>query len=287
MQRNNVFRKINKRHVLAALCLAVAGTITVTSFGVRGRGTLPDKHAQRVISVNLSVQDPRPLAKALDTLEAKYGWVITYEDPRYAYEEEIVDVTDTIRNPLHKNMPGQLTRVLVPKGGYLAIDYNVMADTGLPIDREAVIQHLLDVNSANGNAGQFRLERTGNVLHVIPTASKNRSGEWSTQESVLDAVISLPEEERSSTKTVDAICAAISHTTNTQLGAGTIPLNQFLQHRDQHGAINEKARNVLLRTLENTGTNLSWRLFYDPGIKMYALNIHQVPSPNSYSAKPK
>jgi hypothetical protein len=97
---------------------------------------------------------------------------------------------------------------------------------------------------------------------------------------VLDAVISLPKGERSSAQTLDAICAAVSQATKTQVEAGMIPLNRFLQHRDQQGAINEKARTVLLNTLESTGTNLSWQLFYDPGIKSYALNVHQVPPPN-------
>jgi hypothetical protein len=226
------------------------------------------------------VQDPRPLAKAIETLEARYGWIITYEDPPYVHESEIADVTEMVRNPLHKSKPGQATKVLVPKGGALVIDYDVMADTGLPADREAVIQQLLDANSANGNAGKFRLERTGEVLHVIPIASKNGAGTFAQQESVLDAVITLPAEERSSMQMLDAICAAVSQATKTHVEAGMVPLNPFLQHRDQQGAISEKARSVLLNTLERTGTNMSWRLYYGPGTKRYVLNIHQVPPPN-------
>ncbi len=288
MQANQVSGAASqsKTRVLVVLCLAVAGIVIVTSFVVRGRGALPEKGPQGVTKVNLSVQDGRPLAKAIETLEAKYGWVITYEDPRYVHLSEIADVTEMVRNPLHKSTPGsEATRVLVPKGGALVIDYDVMSDTGLPVDREAVIQQLLEANSVYGNAGSFRLERKGQVLHVIPTAAKSSTGKLAAQESVLDTVISLPAEERSAMQTLDAICAAVSQATKTQVVVGMVPLNRFFQHRDQEGATSETARDVLLKLLERTGTNLSWQLFYEPGIRMYALNIHQVGPTNRYATK--
>jgi hypothetical protein len=56
------------------LCLAVMGIVIVMSFIVRGRGALPEKRAQRVTHANLSVDDPRPVAKAIEIFEARYGW---------------------------------------------------------------------------------------------------------------------------------------------------------------------------------------------------------------------
>lgn len=267
------------------LCLAFVGVLILPAFAVRGRGALRNDIPQELKKVNLSVEDGRPLAKAIETLQAKYGWVITYEDPLYVHFSEIADVTEMVRNPLHKSRPGQATRVLVPKGGALVIEYDVMPDTGLPVDREAILRKLLETNSANGNPGRFRLEKTGEVLHVISTASKSTAGTFAPQESVLDAVITLPAEERSGLQTLEAICAAVRQATQTPVVVGTIPLNLFLQHRDQQGAASEKARDVLLNTLKRTGMNLSWRLLYGPGTKMYVLNIRQVPPPSSYAAK--
>ncbi|HKN82234.1 MAG TPA: hypothetical protein VJW17_02305 [Pyrinomonadaceae bacterium] len=34
---------------------------------------------------------------------------------------------------------------------------------------------------------------------------------------------------------------------------------------------------MLTSLLKRTGTRLSWQLLYDPGLKVYALNIHGVP----------
>ena len=42
----------------------------------------------------VTVQDPRPVAEAIQELENRYGWQITYEDPPYIHYSDITDVTD-------------------------------------------------------------------------------------------------------------------------------------------------------------------------------------------------
>ena len=44
--------------------------------------------------VKLSVNDPRPVAEAVKQLQEKYGWIITYEDPRLSNESDLLDETD-------------------------------------------------------------------------------------------------------------------------------------------------------------------------------------------------
>ncbi len=248
--------------VLALMFLAVTGILNVATYAIRGRGMQANRR------VKLSVQDPRPLAKAIETLESRSGWVITYEDPRYVNESEI-----------------SAPKVLIPKGGALSIEYEVDPTTNKPADITLVVQQLLDAQSTSGNAGMFRLERNGEVIHVIPTAVKNTAGALTPQESVLDAVISLPAEDRTGMQLLDAICVSVSQATETRVVVGTIPLNLFVKRRTQRGAANQKARDVLDTMLEDikSGTNLSWQLFYDPGMKMYALNIHQVRLSNAVS----
>src|SRR5215470_14748668 len=108
---------------------------------------------ERVTKAHLSVQDARPLAKAIEVLEGHYGLVITYEDPRYAHSSEISDVTLSVRRDLDKFKPGEAPRVLIPKGGTLALDYDVVSDAGRPGIRRAVVQELLRAYAASGNAG--------------------------------------------------------------------------------------------------------------------------------------
>ena len=115
-------------------------------------------------------------------------------------------------------------------------------------------------------------------MHVIPTAINNSAGKLASQESLLNAIITLPAEERTVYKKLESLCAAISRANNIRVELGTIPTNLFYQHQDQQGAVSQRARDVLVNTFAtmNNGANLSWRLLYDPGFKTYALNIHLV-----------
>jgi hypothetical protein len=101
---------------------------------------------------------------------------------------------------------------------------------------------------------------------------------------VLDAVISLPVEERTGDWKLETICAAISRATQIGVVVGTIPTNWFHQHQDEQGAASQTAREVLVNMFEtmtkDSETKLSWRLLYDPGDKRYALNIHMISKRN-------
>jgi hypothetical protein len=261
---------LQRRIRVLGVCFALTGLFTLVISAVRGRDS------QGASQIKLSVEDPRPVAEAILKLEAKHGWIITYEDPRYVHESEIADVTLKVRRDLDKYKPGEAPRVFVPRGGVLEFTYDVVPNTNLPTDPARVVQKLLDAQAARGNGGRFRLETVGQIMHVIPTMIKNREGALVPQESVLDTIISLPAEDRTVYRKMESICAAIHRATGIPVVLGTIPDNWFSRERDQQGAKNQKARDVLVSTFESmdSGTNLSWQLFYGPGTKRYSLNIH-------------
>lgn len=268
----------SKACLLIALSLAVAGLVIMPGFSARGLDRLPENVPQQLNKINISVQDGRPVAKAIMMLEAKYGWVITYEDPRYVYADDIADVTEKVRRDLHKYPKGGAPKVLVPKGGALSFEYDVMSQTNLPRDPGVVVQQLLNAQAASANSGKFRMEKDNKIIHVIPTAINDSSGKLAPHTSVLDAVITLPAKKRTGLQTLEALCAAISKATQTRVVVGTIPFNSFLQHKDEQGVRGRKARQALVQLLQSVshGMNLSWQLFYGPGTKMYVLNIHVV-----------
>jgi hypothetical protein len=235
---------------------------------------------------HLSVNNGRPLAEAAWELEKRYGWVITYEDPMYVNESEINDVTLQVRRDLDKYKPGQAPTVLVPKGGPLAITFNLTSDDNIPVRPESVVQKLLEANGAAGNGGSFRLEVSGPIVHVIPTAYKNIAGTSIPLQPVLDSLISIPAEERTGMQSLEALCAAVSEVSQTKVVVGTVDPNLFVRYSNQLGAKDEKARDFLVSLLENVrgtarldDTDLSWRLLFDPKDKTYALNIHGVRKP--------
>ena len=288
--------RVNRNIIYTSLAIVLLmGLISVAiipGFAARHRGSVqqvakdiqPMQATQETEKASLSVQDPRPVAKALEELEAKYGWVITYEDPLYLHPSETADVTTQVRKDLGKFRNGEAPRVLIPAGGSLAITYDVMSDTKLPVDRDAVVRKVLNASQTAG-VSRFRLEREKDnaMLHAIAAVNKNASGALVPHAAVLDAVISLSQGDRTSLQTLHAICEAVSQATGTHVEVGAVPLGLFMNHRDNEVVVSQKARDVLVQTLERTGsgTNLSWQLLYDPGMKTYYLNIHIVPAPKA------
>jgi hypothetical protein len=262
----------------AGICFALAGLTASMILAVRGRDS------QEAGQTKLSVKGARPVAEAIEMLEKKYGWVITYEDPRYAHESDLVDAALEVRRDLDKYKPGKVPPVFIPKGGTLEFTYDVASNTNLPANPVTVVQKLLNAQALKDNGGRFRLEGGGKIIHVIPTAVKNKEGKLAPQESVLDTIISLPAKERTVYEKLERVCEAISQATKVPVYFGTISENWFRREKDQQGAEKQKARDVLVNTFEKMyyGTNLSWRLLYSPAIeKKYFLNIHLVSKPKS------
>jgi hypothetical protein len=254
------------RWVFAAALLTISGPV------------VREVQGQTDQVVNLSVDDPRPVAKALGILEAQYGWIATYEDPPYIHQGDIQDVTEHVRKDLDKYPKGKAPRVIGPKGGQININYILNSQTGKPDNPVQLIQQILDDHATRGNPGVFRLMQTGQIFHVVPAMVKNSQGQWVAQRSVLDARIRFPEEDRDGLETLTILSAAVSQATQTELVLGTSPINFFFHYRSRDGAANETARDVLVRFLQATNTKFSWRLFYGPGEKQYVLNIHSIDS---------
>ncbi len=218
----------------------------------------------------LSLEGARPVWKAIDILEARYGWRITYEDPPYVHESEIKDVTEQVRKDLHLYEKGKAPKVIGPKGGQIDVSYNVSPKTGRPDNPAALIQMILDAHAARGNPGVFRLIQTGGIFHVVPVQAKNKAGQLVDQGSILDARIILPEQERTGMEMLGAIIVAVSQATQVKVVSGLVPIN-LNYRRSRQGAANETARDVLIRFLH--GTKLSWRLFYSPSEQHYLLHL--------------
>jgi hypothetical protein len=253
---SNHFRNQRRVNTLVPVLLISAFAVVVGPLLSAG-----EKNSQLF---KLSVDDPRPLAKAIEVLGAKYGWVITYEDPAYVNEGDVLDMT--VRQDLGR-------RVLIPRGGRFDFSY-VLPQSGKIDSPASMIQMLLYGHAASGNPGVFRLKQTGPIYHVFPAQLKSRAGLWEEQGSILDVPIIFLEQERNGIETLEAICAAVREATQTNVFLGTVPQNLLFRYSTREGAVNETARDILVRVLEGTKAKLSWQLFYDPGLRLYVLNVH-------------
>ncbi len=223
-------------------------------------------------SLTLSVNDGRPVAAAMEILEGRHGTVITYEDPPYVHETEIVDHTI----PAYKQANPFGRRALSPKGGSLEITYQMSPGPVRSDEMRHVIQRILDAHAERNNPGRFRLQQEGEMFHVIPAQYRDSSGRLVNVGSILDTPISFPEQERSVIDTLELIKNAVSKATGIKIIFGTVPLNLLHRSSSRQGATNEKARDALAKALKATNTKLSWWIFYAPGWKMYTLNVHWV-----------
>ncbi len=278
MEGSQLLSKVrrSKTFLLALLCFVMAGFVMSRGRAAPERKDLTEEVPQGRKKVSLAVQDPRPVARAITMLEARYGWVITYEDPRYAYASDIADITEKVRRDLNKYPKGQAPRVLIPKGGDLSFEYDVIAETNLPSNPGVVVRQLLNAQAASANSARFRLEKSKAIIHVIPKAIKDGSGRSMPQQSLLETLVTLRSEERTGLRTLEALTESIGKTTQFRIVVGNVPLGLFLRHKDQHGVAGQKAREALVELLQRVspGRPLSWRLLYDPGLKMYVLNIY-------------
>lgn len=254
------FQSPAKLGFLASVSIVVC-VLTPANFRVNSTG-IQEK-------TKLSIKSGRPVAEAIRALERDCGCAITYEDPLYVHPSEIEDVTESVRRDLDKFPPGQAPRVFVPKSRSLDFEYDLLLVKRNPT---RVVQDLVAANKSQGNPGRFRVEKGGQVIHVIPTAFKNNEGRLARQASVLDTVISPPSFNRP-LQVLREICNQISQKTQTRVIVGAVPLNRLVSDQESRETEPQKARDILVRLL---GPSSSWQLFYGPEIKGYVLNIHPV-----------
>lgn len=240
--------------------------------------------AQSVSSqLQLSISDGRPVAKAIEILVQRHGLPITYEDPPYAFDQDLKDVTaEVARSPVKAGH-----RVLVPRGGVIQLTYSVSPSTGKLEYADAVLRRVLDAHVANGGGSQFELIQQDDVFHVVPVMVKSSAGAWIATRSVLDNPITVPVQPRSGTEMVDAICKALS-AGRARVAVGMAPENALANGQVVEGGTNEPARDILSRSLKQLSTEAAktfgaeqpyvWQLLFDPSSKMYFLNLSLIRS---------
>jgi hypothetical protein len=234
------------------------------------------------VGVIFSLTDSRPLAKAAEEFEARYGIPISYEDPAYAYNGDLIDHTDPDYKRSH---PGGF-RALDPKVGTVVLRGNFRALVRSSADAMAMLQSLLDDHLRAGNAGEFALISNGDGVAIVPARVRNANGVLSPDQSPLETRISLPELRRTATQTLDAIGGAIRTNSGKEVGVASSPFIGMQPYSVTIGANNEAARGVLQRTLAGLEyadgrtvghiPKMAWSLLYVPGQKIYLLNVRQV-----------
>src|SRR4051812_39923280 len=143
----------------------------------------------------VTIQDPRPVAKAVEYLNNKYGWQVTYEDPPYSNINDITDVTGLISHePVAE-------RILIPKGDYLLLS--------LPTEKPSAadeINNIVKAYNARRMGRMFTVVQDANTVHVIPNEIRGESGKIEKVKPVLSYAVNIPPEKRTAFALLSRIC---------------------------------------------------------------------------------
>lgn len=219
---------------------------------------------RRAGSVLLTSDDPRPLGAAVLALVRELGLNVSYEDPRYEFAGDLKDVAALYHKGYATAPPGSKPQMLVPRGGRFIVNFPESEDTG------AILERVLAAAAHSVPAIRFRIERTEAAWHVVPVGSRDARGTFVARPAILDARISLPDQERTAQQAIDAILAAVSAANHVHVDPGAFSLDGGIVSESgspkfRLAANDEPARVVLMRAFDaiekERNVRLTWLLF--------------------------
>ncbi|MBZ5572723.1 MAG: hypothetical protein LAO09_12705 [Acidobacteriia bacterium] len=227
----------------------------------------------------LSFTSPRPIRDAIVDFEKKYGWVITYEEPRFQFSGDMEDLAQSARLQGKSIAPDKQFRV--PKSRTVSVTYQRPTNPANPTSRLQVVQTILDAY-AHGEGDTFEIRETASRLHIVPGLVRNTSGQLQHQAPVFDAVISITDDSRDGLQFLEDFCEQLSSAVGIKVVTGTVPTNALARYQTKRGFASLSARDALEQFLDGmpNGARYSWRLLYGdlpPSGLSYVLNINWVP----------
>lgn len=247
----------------------LVSTLAVACLWLVGRN---DANAAQQEPIRIEVIDyPRPVAAAVLQIESQFGLVVTYEDTSYVHPSDIVDATDQVSRDRTTSR-----RVFQMRNGN--IDFTYTPRPGRSDSQLGdVLRGMLEQSSLAGNTGEFRVDSVRGGYHVVPVATKGKSGLSEPYASPLEARITLSQLDGTGLEVMERLAEAISISAGRKVTPGTMPLGRFHRARVAVAAQNEPARDVLWRVMQSVGPDLSWQLLCSVGEKSRcAINIHPV-----------
>lgn len=252
---------------------AVLGTTLFTvpegiAYAQVGRGTL------NVVGA------PRPVLQAAIELTKRYGYVITYEDPKYVYAGDMKDVTQQ-RRDLSRFPAGRAPRTYELIGGSLTFTLPNSTEIDESTMYTLLAQLLRSWFDSSIGGGHFQVRQQDGLFHIEPTEVRDRNGNWQSTKSVLGMPISLPTESRDDWQTYKVIGRAVSALVGvkiiTLVNGGIVLGGAPTTKQYVLGAQSEPASSVLARAFKLMKGRRTWYLLYEPTLQAYVLNIDDVP----------
>jgi len=252
--------------------------VALTSLGL---WALFARHANAQENRALEITYPRPVLKAVEDLSEKYGYVITYEEPKVVYSGDVQDITQQrMAEAKAQGKVVMVRRVLALNGGSVEVPLPTTAQVSVSTMYSLLQQLVRSWTDSNQGGAHFAVEEDGAIFHIVPTEVRDQNGNWQTVQSILNVPISLATEARTDLDTFKAIANAVAAQAGVRLrwvvNGGLMIGGQLNTKRYVIGAQGEPAATVLMRAFKSMGTKRTWYLNYDPTSHTYVLNIDDV-----------
>lgn len=227
--------------------------------------------------VRVDVEDARPLAVALQELEARLGVPVSYEDAPYENDDDLDDATLRIRKDLDQFPPGEAPRILLPRVCRFEAVYHHDA-TGNPTSTLKAVESLVEAYNQQALPGKFRVRVDAGRIGVVPEQVMDRDGQWQPATVLLDKPVQVSVTNESLARAIQALYSAIDANTTAKL-TGMISVPEGA--RVSISCSNEPARTVLARMLDACNLrNTRWVVYYQPEPEYYGCNISPVAAPS-------
>lgn len=217
------------------------------------------------------VTSPRPMAGEADRLQHIYGKPVTYEDPLWAWREEI-------------------SQFGWPKDLSFRRPIGSDSDPTPEAASRKTLAQTLDAYHQQTQGPKFQILTSSWGVHIVPLQVRDESGQFAPARNVLDARVEVPVQERTATEHFEALCAALSGLLGMTIRYfdGTVFLGQdvpsgFEQHfaaqpsRFAWGTSGPPARDAMIDLLGRSATTFSWKLLCEnrttPPERLCVLNV--------------
>ena len=215
----------------------------------------------------LQIDGPRALAEAiLDITHNHPGTIITYEDVRYRDSGDIQDVTGRVPGAGER-------RLLGPRNSSIRAEYSVLTESNRLAEPDVAITRIVEAYNSANNPGNFTIERTGSIFHVVPLRSRDTDGNWVSEQPIFDLTVSFDAPATNGLEVANRICEELSSVTGSTIGLGVAPFSLLASKELDFSVSDEKARDVMVRLLAEIEPALTWQLNYDPFTEWYFLNL--------------
>ena len=223
--------------------------------------------------VHINAVGPRPLLRALDALQEKYGWTVDYEDPQYPSE------SNAPANPRWRHPNAGSSR-----GESFSVEFNPGPTPDSRPDQNSVLTTVVNAYNEGSAVAQFELRKENRNnkdknseqhprFDVVGVAAPDQQDTTHSQAPILDLPITLAKEKRTAEQTIALICQKLNEKSKIPVTVNADAGNVRWRATVTVGGREAPARALLSRTLAAMGDHLSWRLLYDPSGVSYEFNV--------------